>query len=69
MIKKYTKSLLSNKHVYVVRDSVVSIPTCYGLDSARIESRLGRDFPRPSRPALGPTQPPIRWAPVLFPGR
>ena len=35
------------------RDSSVSIATCYGLDGPRIESRWGRDFPNPSRPAVG----------------
>ena len=42
----------------VGRDSVVGIATRYGLDGPGVESRWGRDFPHPSRPALGPTQPP-----------
>ena len=41
--------------------SAVGIATHYRLDSPGIESRLGRDFLHPSRPALGPTQPPIQW--------
>jgi len=38
------------------RDSSVSLTTGYGLDGPGIESRWGRDFLHPSRPALGPTQ-------------
>jgi hypothetical protein len=37
------------------RDSVVGIATRYELDGPWIESRCGRDFLHPSRPALGPT--------------
>ena len=37
------------------RDSSGGIATLYGLDGPGIESRWGgRDFPHPSRPALGP---------------
>jgi hypothetical protein len=48
-------------------DSSIGIATRYGLDGAGIESRWGRDFPHPSRPALGPTQPPIQWVTGLSP--
>ena len=41
--------------------SVVGIATGYGLDGPGIESRWGRDFLLLSKPALGPTQPPVQW--------
>ena len=47
------------------RDSSVGIATRYGLDGPGIESRWRRDFPHPSIPTLGPTQPPIQWVPVI----
>ena len=51
-------------YIYIVgQDSAVSVATRYGLDSLGIESQWGRDFPHPSRPALGPTQSPIQWVP------
>ena len=61
-----------NKHWHVSvcmgRDGSVSIATRYGLDGPGIETRWGRDFPHPSRQALGPTQPPAKWVPVLSQG-
>jgi len=46
--------------------SSVGIATDYGLDGPG--SNPGRDeIFRPSRPALGLTQPPVKWVPVSFP--
>ena len=55
-------------YCYYGRHSSVGIATRYGLDGPGIEPQGGgRDFPHPSRPALGPTQPAVQWVRV-FPG-
>jgi hypothetical protein len=48
------------------RDSVVGIATDYGLHDLGVGVRVpvgSRAFSPASRPALGPTQPPIQWVP------
>ena len=50
------------------RDSSVGIATRCGLDGPGIESHWSQDILQPSRPALGPTQPPVQWVLGLFSG-
>ena len=64
-----TSVKLTERLVSRGRDSSVAKATRYGLNSPGIESWWGvGDFPHSSRPALGPTQPPVQCVPSLFPG-
>ena len=53
----------------VGRDSSVGIANHYVLEVAGIESLWTRDFPQPSRPALGLTQPTLNCVTGLSRGR
>jgi len=66
VVQIYLHILLSHiTALSVGQDSAVGIATRYGLDGLWIKSWWRRDFPHPSRQAVGPTQPPIQWVPGL----
>jgi len=50
------------------RGSSDGIATGYGLDGPGSDLGGGRDFPHLSRPALRPTQLPVKWVPRLSRG-
>jgi hypothetical protein len=54
LVLSSSRECFSISFTIIGRASSVGLATRYGLNGPGIESRWGRDFPHPSRPALGP---------------
>jgi len=68
MFRKNRTRLIDTLHEDRGLGSSVGIATGYGLDGPGIESRGGRDFPHPSRPALGAHPASCTMGIASFPG-
>ena len=64
-----SNSILQSVHTFffVNRVCAVGTATSYNLGGLGIETQWGRDFLHLFRPAVGHTQPSIKWVPALFP--
>jgi hypothetical protein len=60
---------MGHRAVFTYTDTYIHTHIRHGLDGPGIESWWERNFLHPSRPALGPTQPPIQCVPVFSGGK